>query len=70
MAKKIKRELKQGEAVHFDMYADGCLETVHAEVVCDDGENVSVLYTHPLYPEAGKSLKVLQKRALTVEASK
>ncbi len=64
--KRVRKNqnLKQGQQVSFDMYADGSLETVNAEVVCDSGELVTVYYLHPIYPEAGKQLKCLNKKQL------
>jgi hypothetical protein len=64
--KRIRKnqKLKSGDAVSFDMYADGSLTTVNAEVVQDSGELVSVYYYHPIYPEAGVRLKALNKRQL------
>lgn len=58
------QKLKMGQSVYFDTYADGSLETVNAEVICDDGEFVSVYYFHPIYIEAGRQIKVLPKKAL------
>jgi hypothetical protein len=66
--KRIRKNqnLKQGQKVNFDMYADGSLTSVEAEVTCDSGELVSVYYFHPLYPEAGRQLKCLNKKQLYI----
>lgn len=68
--KRVRKnqKLNQGQAVQFDMYADGSLTSVDAEVVCDSGELVSVYYYHPIYFEAGRQLKCLNKKQLFVGA--
>ena len=66
--KRVRKnqDLNQGQVVYFDGYYDGSLETVQAEVICDSGELVSFYYVHPLYPEAGKQIKCLNKKVLFI----
>ena len=67
--KRVRKNqnLEQGQKVQFDMYADGSLTTVDAEVVCDSGELVTVKFFHPIYTEAGEIMKCFFKKQLFVK---
>lgn len=67
--KRVRKNqnLKTGQNVSFEVYTDGSLTSVDAEVVCDSGELVTVYCFHPLYPEAGRQLKCFTKKQLFVK---
>jgi hypothetical protein len=61
-----RSKMEYGQKLLIDMYADGSLETVECTVDVEDGANVWVKYTHPIYSEAGTITKLIPKKAFYV----